>query len=100
MVGGWAEAKPRARAGGRELEKRRSFAYSRARPELWAAILRAVLGRLTPQTPRPLSAYYRTYLEGLGARNKGGENCSNFWQKKWKVKRPIKEDGARVLKCW
>ena len=84
MVGGWAEAKPRARAGGRELEKRRSFAYSRARPELWAAILRAVLGRLTPQTPRPLSAYYRTYLEGLGARNKGVKKVPIFGEKNGK----------------
>lgn len=68
MMGGWAGAKPRARVGVGNLKKEGVLSIlARARPEQQAAVLRAVLGRLTPKKTRPPSAYYRTYREGLGA---------------------------------
>lgn len=50
MMGGWAGAKPRARVGVGNLKKEGVLSIlSRARPEQQAAVLRAVLGRLTPK---------------------------------------------------
>lgn len=68
MMGGWAGAKPRARVGVGNLKKEGVLSIlSRARPEQQAAVLRAVLGRLTPKKTRPPSAYYQKYREWLGA---------------------------------
>lgn len=69
MMGGWAGAKPRARVGVGNLKNGGGVLsiLARARPEQQAAVLRAVLGRLTPKKTRPPSAYYQKYREWLGA---------------------------------
>lgn len=100
-MGGWAGAKPRARVGVGNLKKEGVLSIlSRARPEQQAAVLRAVLGRLTPKKhgrPVPTTEHIG---RGWAPEIKGSEKSSNFWRKNGKVKRPIKGDGARALNCW
>lgn len=100
-MGGWAGAKPRARVGVGNLKKEGVLSIlSRARPEQQAAVLRAVLGRLTPKKhgrPVPTTEHIG---RGWTPEIRGSEKSSNFWRKNGKVKRPIKGDGARALNCW
>ena len=102
MIGGWAGAKPRARVGVGNLKNGGGVLsiLARARPEQQAAVLRAVLGRLTPKKHgRPVPTT-KNIVSGWAPEIRGSEKGSNFWRKNGKVKRPIKGDGARALNCW
>lgn len=100
-MGGWAGAKPRARVGVGNLKKEGVLSIlSRARPEQQAAVLRAVLGRLTPKKNTVAQCLLPNISGGGAPEIRGSEKSSNFWRKNGKVKRPIKGDGARALNCW